>query len=277
MNKFADLHMHTYFSDGTSSPEEVVEESLKARLSCIAITDHDTVEGVAATMAAARDKELEVISGIELSTEYEGKDIHILGYLIDHRSPVLLEKIRHIQQARIMRIQQMIDKLKEHGIDDIGLEEVCALTESNSVGRPHLASVLVKKKWVTNIKSAFDKYLGEGCPAYISKYKMTPVEGIDLIRGCGGVSVMAHPMSTNKDEVIPQLVNWGLQGLEVFYPNYSNTTIEYYKNLAKKHGLLMTGGSDAHGSNKDNTYIGKAQVPYEYVEQLKERAAANKR
>lgn len=270
MIKYADLHIHTHYSDGTQSPKEVVDDAIAAGLNCIAITDHDTLEGVKPAQLAAQDTELEVISGIELSSESGNKDIHVLGYLIDPEQSVLKERITVIQQTRVERIQQMIEKLNELGVDNITLEEVCALTKSKSVGRPHLAAKLLEKRWVGSIREAFEKYIGEGCPAYVAKFKQSPDEAIKLIDDCGGIAVLAHPMITQQDEKIPAFVEAGLKGLEVYYPNCPPSVQEYYKGIAQKHNLLLTGGSDAHGKAKNNTWIGKARIPYELVEHLRE-------
>lgn len=269
MNKFADLHIHTYYSDGTFSPEEVVQAAVRVGLACISITDHDTVEGIGPTRQAATDVNVEVISGIELSSEINGKDVHVLGYCINEKHPALVDTIQKAQTSRVERIHMMIEKLKQMGVDNIQFEEVSQLTQSKSLGRPHLATILKQKGWVADISEAFTKYLGEGCPAYVPKYKLTPYEAIALIRKIGGVAVLAHPMITNRDELIHRLVESGLQGLEVYYPNCPAVTCEYYAKLAKKYNLIMTGGSDAHGKAKDNTFIGKTRIPYEYVEQLK--------
>lgn len=269
MTKFADLHIHTFYSDGTSSPEEIVQTALQAGLSCIAITDHDSLDGIAPTRLAAQGQDLEIISGIELSTEINGKDIHILGYHFDEKNSLLLEAVHRAQAARVERVKTMIEKLKGLGVKDIELEEVCRLTQSKSVGRPHLAAILKEKGAVKDISQAFDKYLGEGCPAYVPKMKQTPQEAIALIRQSGGVAVMAHPMSTNKDELIRSFVEAGLQGIEVYYPNCPDVVIHYYAKLAQKYNVLATGGSDYHGKAKPNTYMGKARIPYEVVEQLK--------
>ena len=266
----ADLHVHTYFSDSSSSPQEVVDDALKAGLSAIAITDHDIVEGVAPTIEAARGCALEVVPGIELSSEFENCDIHILGYFIDYSQGLLLERVNVFLDARMQRMKQMLVNLKAEGIDNIEFEEVCALTQSRAVGRSHLALLLQQKGWVSNIKGAFEKYLGPGCPGYAPKYKQTPFEAIDLIRSCGGVAVMAHPMLTQKDELIPSFVKAGLKGLEVYYPNCMDTVTQFYERIAQKHGLIATGGSDDHGQAKAYTYVGKKTVPYAVVEQLRQ-------
>ncbi len=268
-NGFADLHVHTYFSDSTSSPQEVVDDALKAGLSCIAITDHDIVQGVNPAIEAARGQAFEVVPGIELSSEFENCDIHILGYFIDHQKGLLFEKIDVFLDARMERMKKMIMNLKGVGVDNIEFEEVCALTHSRAVGRAHLAMLLEQKGWVPNIKSAFEKYIGLGCPGYAPKYKQTPFEAIELIRSCGGVAVMAHPMLTQKDELIPRFVAAGLKGLEVYYPNCMGTVTRFYEGLAQKNGLIATGGSDAHGKSKSYSYVGKKTVPLEVVEQLR--------
>ena len=273
MTKFADLHIHTHYSDSTLSPEEVVQEAANGGLSCIAITDHDTIDGVKPTQLAAEPFDLEVISGIELSSEAQGKDIHILGYFIDCSNAVLQTELKKMQKARITRIKGMVEKLKIQGIDNITYEEVAILTHSDAIGRVHLASVLKKKGWVSSIPEAFEKYIGEECPAYVSKFKISPYEAISLIKQSGGIAVLAHPMITNKDELIPSFVHAGLQGIEVYYPNYSDVTLRYYEGIAKKHNLVMTGGSDAHGKAKANTCIGKTRVSYDFVVQMKEQLA----
>lgn len=277
MNRFADLHIHTHFSDSSSSPQEVVSEAVKAGVHCIAITDHDTVDGVHPTQEAAQGIDLEVIPGIEFSSEFEGKDIHILGYLIDCANSDLRRDLDLIQESRMARIREIIEKLKGQGINNIDFDEVFVRTESKSVGRPHLAAIMVEKGWVATMREAFDKYLGEECQAYVSKFKQSPAEVIKLIRKSGGVAVMAHPMITQKDELIPGMVEAGLQGIEVYYPNYSNNTVSFYEKLAAKHGLVTTGGSDYHGKVRQGTHIGKKRVPYEIVEKLKELKDKNSR
>ena len=155
-------------------------------------------------------------------------------------------------------------------MDNIEFEEVCALTKSRAVGRAHLAMLLLQKGWVANIKTAFEKYIGPGCPGYAPKYKQTPFEAIELIRQSGGVAVMAHPMLTQKDELIPRFAAAGLKGLEVYYPNSINTVTQFYERIAKKNNLIATGGSDAHGKAKSYTYVGKRSVPLEVVEELRQ-------
>jgi hypothetical protein len=270
MAVLADLHIHTNFSDSTQTPQEVADMAHQRGLGCIAITDHDTIDGVVPTIEAAKPYGIEVITGIELSAVMGGKDIHVLGYLFDYQSKYFSEKIKSMQSSRISRMREMIKKLKGLGIDNITLDEVCGRAESDSVGRPHLAAIMLEKGWVPNIKKAFDDYLADDAPAYVPKFKQSPEEAIALIHQAGGIAVLAHPMLTGVDEMIPGFVKKGLRGLEVYYPNNSDNITKFYEQLARKHNLIATGGSDAHGSVKKHTSIGKVKVPYSVVEQLKE-------
>lgn len=269
MERFADLHIHTYYSDSTSSPQEVAEQAREKGLSCIAISDHDTLEGIEPTMLEAQKCGIEVIPAIELSSQIDGKDVHMLGYLFDRYNRTLVERIKHMQGTRITRMHEMIEKLRGLGIDNITSEEVNGLAKSDSVGRPHLATLLREKGWVKTTQMAFDKYLADDAPAFVPKFKQTPFEAIDLIRQAGGIAVLAHPMLTCVDELVPQFVSSGLGGIEVYYPGNSEGVTNYYEGLARKHGLVATGGSDAHGSVKQHTYVGKVKIPYELVEKLK--------
>ncbi|MEI6437587.1 MAG: PHP domain-containing protein [Candidatus Omnitrophota bacterium] len=270
----ADLHIHTYYSDSSMSPQQVVREAKKALLACISITDHDTVDGIPEALIEARKLDLEVIPGVELSSEHGRKDIHVLGYGFELKKSPLALKLKEMQQARVERMKKMVAKINSLGFPEVRFEDVASRTKSNAVGRLHLAQLLVEKRVVTSLEMAFEKYLGEGEQAYFSKFKQTPVEAIKLIKDSGGAAVLAHPMLTARDEIIPELARAGLDGLEVYYPNCSMEVSNFYVRLATKHGLIITGGSDAHGAGKKNTYIGKGYLPYEHVEALKKRIHA---
>ncbi len=272
VNHFADLHMHTFYSDGSASPDAVVEEACHAGLSCISITDHDTMAAVKAAQAAALEWGIEVIPGIELSTQVQDKDIHILGYFMDLENVALTQKLEEFRITRFSRIAAMIENLKKQGIDNLSFEDIKAQSQSDALGRPHLAAALVQKGWVANSWQAFDKYIGDQCSAYVPKHQQSPKEAIALIRQAGGVAVLAHPMVTNRDELIAGFVDAGLGGIEVYYPNCPDAIVLFYEGIARKYKLTMTGGSDAHGKNKTNTWIGKRRIPCELVEQLRARA-----
>lgn len=265
--KFADLHLHTLYSDGTYTPEQLAYAAHKAKLSCISVCDHDTVEAIDPVMIAAAKKEIEVIPGIELSAEVGGSEIHILGYYIDHKNAALLATLASLRQNRIERIHRMVDKLKEFDIH-LKSEAVFQLAQGGTVGRLHLARTLVKEKAVETLGEAFRKYIGDKSPAYVSGFRFTPRQAIELIRNAGGIPVLAHPYTVRDDSLIPQFVECGLKGLEIFYPEHTQSMINFYLDMAKQHNLLVTGGSDCHGNAKPEVHIGLIHLPYEYVEAL---------
>lgn len=267
--KFADLHLHTLFSDSTYTAQELIQEAKKADLACIAVVDHDTVLGIEPSLEAARTNNIEVLPGIELTAEYNDLEIHILGYIIDYKNQSLLEKLEFLSKNRIERIYKMVDKLKSIGI---GLEakDVFDLARQGTVGRLHVAGALVKEGWVTSVNEAFQKYIGDKCPGYILGFRLSPAEAIRLIKGAGGIPVLAHPHTIAQDNLIPELVNSGIMGLEVYYPDYTTAMIDSYLNLADKYNLLITGGSDCHGQAKPEVRIGSVKIPHELVEKLKE-------
>ena len=264
----ADLHIHSTFSDGSDSPEQIVALAVEKELGCIALTDHDIIAGIEKARKAAQGKDVEVLSGVELSTDLAGTDIHILGYCFDIHNAVLNERLKLFCQTRVERVREMVDKLDRMGMP-VSEEEILSQTDSDAVGRLHVARVMLKKGYVSTIEEAFHRYIVEGKPAFVPKFKQTPFEAIDLIRQAGGVAVMAHPMVTMRDEVIPSLVKAGLKGLEVYYPNTSKKVIQFYERIADKHGLIKTGGSDAHGRFRDYSPIGMVRVDYSIVEALK--------
>ncbi|MDO8662032.1 MAG: PHP domain-containing protein [Candidatus Omnitrophota bacterium] len=264
----ADLHLHTLFSDGTYTPEELVSQSLKAGLSAIAVVDHDTVEGVSPTIAEAKDQALEVLAGIELSAAYEDKEIHILGYLIDHQNKILLKKLESLKENRIERVHKMVEKLNNLGID-LKPESVFALSGNGTVGRLHIARALVKEGLVRSLSEVFQKYIGDNGPAYVLGFRFSPKEAIKFIKDSGGVPVLAHPYTLHNDELILEFVKLGLMGLEVYYPEHSQGMVNFYLELAKQNNLLVTGGSDCHGKAKPEVRLGSIKVPYELVEKLK--------
>jgi predicted metal-dependent phosphoesterase TrpH len=265
--KFADLHLHTQFSDGTFTPEELVLRAQKAGIACIALTDHDTVEGCARAAAACANVKMEFISGAELTAEHEDTEVHILGYFLDTKNQVLLGRIAKFQIVRQHRINEMCDALNKLGIP-LKAESVFALANCKSPGRPHVARALVKEKLIGNLDEAFEKYLKKGRPAWVPKTKMSALEGVELIHQAGGLAVMAHPGLNRTDEIIPDLVDAGLDGIECFHTKHSTVMAERYLEIAEKYGLLVTGGSDCHGFSKNKPLIGTMKLPYEHVERL---------
>jgi len=249
----ADLHIHTSFSDGLLSPEDVVNKAHEAGLTIIAITDHDTVDGLPRAMAEGSRIGIKVIPGIEFTTDLPGTEVHILGYYIDYKADWLLELLKRIRNDRINRIYKIVEKLKKLGIN-VDVNEILKLAclpagrvDIGSVGRPHIARVLLQKGIVNSIQEAFNKYLDYNAPAYVPHFKLTPSEAVRTVRRAGGIPVYAHPAVSKKDDIIPELIKEGLAGIEVYYSKHSDSQVKHYLSLAKKYGLLFTGGSDFHG------------------------------
>jgi hypothetical protein len=270
--KFADLHMHTFFSDGTFTPEELVERASKLGFAAIALTDHDTVEGCERAATACAAAQMEFISGTELTAEHEDTEVHILAYLVDTQNQTLLTRIAGFQSVRQNRIREMVAALNKLGIPLKG-ESVFALANCKSPGRPHVARALVKEKFIGSLDEAFEKYLKKGRPAWVPKTKMSALEAVELIHQAGGLAIMAHPGLNRTDEIIPDLVAAGLDGIECFHTKHSTTMAERYLEIADKFHLLVTGGSDCHGFSKKAPLIGTVKLPYEHVEKLKAKVA----
>jgi 3',5'-nucleoside bisphosphate phosphatase len=273
-DRWTDLHIHTVKSDGTCSVEEIFERARGAHIEAIAITDHDTSAGVEEALYMEKKYGVEFVPGVELSAMYSGREVHIVGLYIDWRDRDFAERLVHFQKKRAERSKKIIKKLKEHGIN-INYEELYEITDNmGNTGRLHIARLLTGKKYVKNIKEAFEKYLSEGAPAYVEKEKITVKEGIELIQKVGGVAILAHPGSLNKDEMISKWREAGLDGIEVFHPDHSVTEMGEYLDIAKNNNLLVSGGSDFHGSHRAGG-IGEVKLPFEFFEKIREYYRAN--
>lgn len=265
--KFADLHLHTQFSDGTFTPEELVLHAQKNGLACIALTDHDTVEGCARAAAACAAVKMEFVPGAELTAEHEDTEVHVLGYFLDTENKPLLERIAQFQAVRQRRIHEMVAALNKMGVP-LKVEAVFALANCKSPGRPHVARALVKEKLIGSLDEAFERFLKKGRPAWVPKTKMSALESVELIHQAGGLAVMAHPGLNRTDEIIPDLVDAGLDGIECFHTKHSTVMSERYLEIAEEYDLLVTGGSDCHGFSKNKPLIGTVKLPYAHVEKL---------
>jgi 3',5'-nucleoside bisphosphate phosphatase len=270
--KFADLHLHTLFSDGTFTPEELAGHGARLGFSALALTDHDSVEGCDRMAAACAAAGMEFIVGTELTAGHDEIEVHLLGYCLDTHNEKLLTEIAKYQAVRQKRIHEMVAKLNGLGLP-LEAEAVFALANCKSPGRPHVARALVKAGLVRNLDEAFERFLKKTRPAWVPKYKMSALEGIELIHHAGGLAVMAHPGLNRTDDIIPALVEAGLDGIECFHTKHSTTTSERYLMIADRYHLLVTGGSDCHGFSKGKPLIGGVKLPYEQVEKLKEAAA----
>ncbi len=267
--QYADLHLHTCFSDGAFTPAQVLDLAQKKGFSVVSITDHDTVAGVAEALALAPRYGIEVIPGIELSCVDSESEIHILGYFIDIGYEPLVARLRDMQLARLERGRRMIEALNRLNVP-MTFDRVLQLAPHGVIGRLHVARALMEDKFVRSISEAFVRYLGQGCPAFFPKYKLSPAEAVDLIRSAGGVSVLAHPMNPSTLPRLESLVRAGIEGVEVFYPDHSETQTESCYDAARKYNLLMTGGSDCHGTHKKEVMLGRVKLPIDYVERLKQ-------
>lgn len=266
---YADLHIHTAYSDGSFLPATIIRHAVKNNLKIISITDHDSVDGIAASIKEGEKNNIEVIPGIEISTTVDSGEVHILGYFIDYTDEYFLKSIRRIQEIRLKRMSVMVDKLKRVMID-IDLNELIEYAASSSIGRLHLAHFLKKKGIVGSVYEAFDRYIGSGKPAYEKMNALTPEEGIELISNAGGIPVLAHPGLTKRDDLIDEMIYAGLRGLEVHHSGHSEEDTNRYLQMTKDKGLLVTGGSDCHGEKKLNMLMGRIKLPIQYVDRLKE-------
>ena len=271
----ADLHIHTDASDGTESPAQVVYLAKIAGLKAIAITDHETTLGIVPALEAGRRLSLEVLPGVEMSTEHNGREIHLLGYLMDYKNPVFLSFLEVLKQKRKERVEKIAARLRDLGIQ-VTLDQILAAAGKGSVGRPHVARVLIKSGLVMSIADAFEQYLGTGRPAYVSRFRYSTSEAIQLIREAGGVTVLAHPVIDKSENFIPEFVKEGLQGLEVYYPGHSPETINRFLEICRLYNLIFTGGSDFHGDQTRHGYIGEVTVSYQSVVDLKNAQVRNK-
>lgn len=271
---FADLHLHTNFSDGTYTPEELASQAARHQLAAIALTDHDTVEGCERAANACKALEIEFITGTELTAEHNENEIHILGYFLDTRNQMLLSEIAKFQAVRQKRIHEMVARLNELNVP-LRSDDVFALANCRSPGRPHVARALVKAGLCGSLDEAFERFLKKHRPAWVPKAKISALTAIELIHQANGLAIMAHPGLNRSDEVIPELVEAGLDGIECFHTKHSTATSEHYLEIADKFNLLVTGGSDCHGLSKGKPLIGTIKLPYQHVEKLK--AARNHR
>jgi 3',5'-nucleoside bisphosphate phosphatase len=272
----ADLHLHTTASDGRLAPKELVSLAVKVGLDVIAITDHDTIGGIAPALAAAKAfPSLTVIPGVEINTDVAHGEVHILGYFIDYADQKLAASLQRLRDARRGRAQQMIAKLGNLGMK-IEWQRVCELAQGGSVCRPHIAQVLFEKGYVGSEKEAFDKYIGHDGPAYVERYKLFPVEAVKLIIDAQGLPVLAHPADiSDLNALVPKLKEIGLLGIEIYYRDYRSDIIAGLLKIAKQYTLVPTGGTDYHAfGDGSEVMLGRALTPPQSVEQL--FAMANK-
>lgn len=275
MEKLADLHVHTHLSDGTFSPEEVAENAKKVGLSCIAITDHDCVDGILPTKKAAAKVGLEIIPGVEMTAQEKGVEVHILGFFPGTEDKRFLNKLKAIRQSRVDRIYEMVKKLKKYNVH-IDPERILRLSGPGSVGRLHVAAVLEEEGYVSSIGEAFKRFIGDKGPCCVAHYEISAKDAIAELKRVGAVVVYAHPHLMGGDRMIRRFIKYGLDGIEAYHSEHSKPVTKRYLEIAKEYGLLVTGGSDCHGLNKGRMLMGTVKVPYALVEELKRCAGKTK-
>ncbi len=266
----ADLHVHTSASDGRLSPEQVVRLAVDLGLDAIAITDHDTVDGVVPALGAARGfPSFMIVPGVEINTDVPHGEVHILGYFVDYTDPIFGDTLQKLRTARRARAQEMVAKLAELGMN-IEWTRVETLARGRAICRPHIAQALLEMGYVSSEREAFDKYIGHDGPAYVERYKLPPEEAVTLIKMARGLPVLAHPADIqNLEDFVCELKKYGLIGMEVYYRDYSTETIDRLLDLASKYQLIPTGGTDYHAfSDETEVMLGARLTPPESLEKL---------
>lgn len=277
MEKYIDLHVHSTASDGTCSPTELVELAIRQGLAAFALTDHDSIDGIEEALKAAAQTDLEVIPGVELSTEYNGTEIHVVGLYIDYHNEPFIEHLKNFQDCRDNRNLKMIEKLQEEGFS-ITADELYEKFGDCVLTRAHIARHLVDTKQVKELSVVFDKYIGNGCKCYVERPKITPVDAVKLIHSTGGTAILAHPClykmkRTELLLMVEQMAQVGLDGIEAIYSCNQGSDEKDFTELAARYGMVVSGGSDFHGSNKPYIKLGSGKgnlkIPYTVLENIK--------
>lgn len=268
-----DLHIHTNYSDGTLTPEELVDSAIEVGLTTIAITDHDNVSGyyIAKKYIEQNDKQLSIIPGIEINTFYKKQEIHILGYFMDFENPEFKAMIEKQRKARKIQAQEIAKRLKKIGLN-VSYEDIKkCVVESGSIGRPHIAKAITQKGGTSSITEAYNKYIHDGTNVYVQRKTVSPHEAVEIIYDAGGIPVIAHPCDVeNSEELIEELISYGLRGVEAYHRKHTPAMIEYFCSIAEKYDLVVTGGSDFHSPSlyTGQSFLGKNFVPPKVFEEL---------
>lgn len=272
-----DLHTHTTCSDGTLSPSALVRMAREVGLQTLAITDHDSVDAIAAAAAESKSQGIELVPGVELSSEMEGRELHLLGYFVDAKDAAFVARLAELAGLRESRIRRIVERLSDLGID-LEFRRVRELAGNGSIGRPHVARALIERKDVATVSEAFDRYLSRSGAAFVPRAKFAPEDAVALVLQAGGVPVLAHPLTTGDPEgVVQWLLPAGLRGIEVYYSEYDLATRNALREVADRHGLIPTGGSDFHGPNfRPGRDLGGPIVPPDAVARLREAASASR-
>jgi predicted metal-dependent phosphoesterase TrpH len=267
---YVDLHIHSTFSDGMSTISEIVGLASQKNIATIAVTDHDCIRGYPSARQLGGDVGLEVIPGVELSSEIGGVDIHILGYFIDMGNAALNRRLEEMKEARYHRAKKMVSNLNAMGVD-LRFETVLKISGEAAIGRPHIAAAMLREELIYSFREAFDKFIGYDSPAYVEKLALEPRDVFQLILDAGGLPVLAHPGIMSVDERIPQFIRDGLAGIEVYHPEHSSAVRKHYLKYCQKYNLAYTGGSDFHSLTQIKNEIGLPRVPVIVMDRLREK------
>jgi 3',5'-nucleoside bisphosphate phosphatase len=270
MAEKTDLHMHTYFSDGYHSPEKLIEKANARGIKTLSITDHDNVFGIFEAIEIANKYDIEVIPGVEISTDIRDTEVHILGYFVDPKNADLEHYLNFFREERYKRALRMIKKLNILGLD-ISIEDVMVFAKNSAMGRPHIAQALLAKGQVKSFFEAFYKFIGNHAPAYERKVHLSPQSAFKIISDAGGLSFIAHP--GNMPEIlIKELIDAGVDGIEVIHPSHSPEQVRFYRGIVNEYFLLESGGSDYHGGKReDDENLGKYYTSSKVVDTMKTR------
>jgi len=277
MQKIVDLHTHTTESDGSFTPEELMLEAKRVGLSAIAITDHDSISGIKKAAPLAEELGIELIPGVELSTDYNGKEVHVVGLYVNVEDEYFLTKIKEFKENRDSRNAIMVENLQKEGFA-ITMEELTAENPDCVITRANIARFLYEHGMIPTIQTAFEKYIGDNCKCYVNRFKITPMDGVRLIKKAGGTAILAHPLlyhmsDSTLQKMVDEMKEAGLDGIEAIYCTYTPAEERQMKQFAKENGLLISGGSDFHGTTKPKlelgTGYGKLYIPYEVLETIK--------
>ncbi len=272
MKQIADLHTHTFYSDGKLSVAELFKKAEDAELAAISITDHDSIDGCIVAQEIKSEHNIDFINGIEFSCYENEREFHVLGYHLDINNPVLHSTLDEFKKARLKRAQKILEKLRSMSLT-LDIDLILQIAGEAPITRPHIAEAMMDKGYISNLKEAFIHYLGEGKPAYEAKSNFSVHRAIKLINECGGVAVLAHPGRSISSDILYKLIEQGLDGIEVVHPMHDETLQKYYHSIASQYWLLETGGSDFHGTRDyDETNFGKFVVPYSVVDSIRMHA-----
>jgi 3',5'-nucleoside bisphosphate phosphatase len=269
-----DLHIHTNHSDGYYSPGQIVLKAKKAGLDVISITDHDNLNGIPEAVEAAKELGVEVIPGVEISSDLGDREVHILAYFVEQNNQELERYLLFFREERIKRAERIVKKLNSLGLS-ISLNDVLDIAQNSAVGRPHIAQVMLEKKLVSTYYEAFNKYIGNGCPAYEKKVHISPQSAFKIISDAGGLSFIAHP-GYMPESMLKDLIEAGVDGIEVVHPSHSNQQVRFYKGIVNEYFLLESGGSDFHGGKRDDDKtLGNYSVNFSILDAMRSRLHRN--